>query len=161
MIDILVDLHDWWSPFPLIYACSLLSQMPAAAKVNKGIYFLGLHVYGLLTDTIQFKFYSYEPTTKQFFYGETIYSDCMRTNMFPKIDWQYTASPLGISQSWFVLSSVSIGSLVSWCQATWKVYVQLLKSVMTGKNTMMLANLPYIVYEFTNIFAVFIHVLLT
>jgi hypothetical protein len=59
--------------------------MPAAAKVNKGIDFEGLRVYGLLTDTIQFRFYSYEPTTKQFCYDETIYSDTTRTSAFSKM----------------------------------------------------------------------------
>jgi hypothetical protein len=59
--------------------------MPAAAKANKGIDFTGLRVYGLLTDTIQFKFYSYEPTTEQFCYDETIYSDATRTSAFSKM----------------------------------------------------------------------------
>lgn len=40
--------------------------------MNKSINFKGLRIYGLLTDLIQFKFYSYDPTTNQFCFDETI-----------------------------------------------------------------------------------------
>ncbi|KIM89512.1 hypothetical protein PILCRDRAFT_2708 [Piloderma croceum F 1598] len=59
--------------------------MPAAAEENAGIDFAGLRIYGLSTDTIQFRFYSYEPITKQFCYDETIYSDVTRTSVFWKM----------------------------------------------------------------------------
>ena len=38
--------------------------------MNKTLDFAGLRVYGLLTDLSQFTFYSYDPSTKQFFFDE-------------------------------------------------------------------------------------------
>ena len=52
----------------------------AAAEVNKSIDFAGLRIYGLLTDLVQFKFYSYEPTTCQFCFDEIIYVNVKRTD---------------------------------------------------------------------------------
>ena len=40
--------------------------------MNKSINFKELRIYGLLTDLIRFKFYSYDPTTKQFCFDEMI-----------------------------------------------------------------------------------------
>lgn len=45
---------------------------PAAAEVNKSIDFAGLRIYGLLTDLLLFKFYSYDPTARKFCFDETI-----------------------------------------------------------------------------------------
>jgi len=63
----------------------LFLELLSAAKENMAIDFAGLRIYGLLTDTTQFRFYSYEPATKKFFYDETIFSDTTRTNAFSKM----------------------------------------------------------------------------
>jgi len=38
--------------------------------MNKTLDFAGLRIYGLITDLVQFKFYSYDPSTKQFSFDE-------------------------------------------------------------------------------------------
>ena len=50
--------------------------------MNKSIDFKGLRIYGLLTDLIQFKFYSYDPATNQFCFDETIIINVKRTDAF-------------------------------------------------------------------------------
>ena len=65
---------------PIICVYSVLSGPPAAADMNKFINFKGLRIYGLLTDLIQFKFYSYDPTTNQFCFDETIIINNKRTD---------------------------------------------------------------------------------
>jgi hypothetical protein len=63
------------------YRSSSLSQ-PAAAKTNKSIDFHGMRIYGLLTNLFAFKFYSYDPSTNQLYFDETIYINTMRTTAF-------------------------------------------------------------------------------
>lgn len=50
----------------------VLNQHLAAAEQNIQLNFVGLRIYGLLTNLTHFKFYSYNPTTKQFCYDEDI-----------------------------------------------------------------------------------------
>jgi hypothetical protein len=38
--------------------------------MNKTLDFAGLRIYGLLTNLVQFTFYSYDPSTEQFFFDE-------------------------------------------------------------------------------------------
>ncbi|KIL58137.1 hypothetical protein M378DRAFT_170927 [Amanita muscaria Koide BX008] len=52
----------------------LFFELLSAAEMNKSDVVQGLRVYGLLTDLTQFKFYSYDPATKQFCFDETIFS---------------------------------------------------------------------------------------
>jgi len=64
----------------IICIYSLLSGPIAAAEMNKSIGSNGLRVYGLLTDLIQFKFYSYNPIINQFCFDETIIINNKRTD---------------------------------------------------------------------------------
>ncbi|KAM6503869.1 hypothetical protein JOM56_000812 [Amanita muscaria] len=50
----------------------LFLELVSAAEQNNQLNFAGLRIYGLLTNLAQFKFYSYNPTTKQFCYDENI-----------------------------------------------------------------------------------------
>ena len=43
---------------------------------------MGLRIYGLLTNLIEFKFYSYDPSTEQFCFDETIFINIQRTIAF-------------------------------------------------------------------------------
>jgi hypothetical protein len=55
--------------------------------MNKKLNFAGLRIYGLLTDLTQFKFYSYDPTTRQFCFDEMILVDNKRTRaIFDMVD---------------------------------------------------------------------------
>ena len=55
--------------------------------MNKKLDFAGLRIYGLLTDLIQFKFYSYDPTTRQFYFDEMILVNTKRTSIiFDMVD---------------------------------------------------------------------------
>jgi len=47
--------------------------------MNKKLKFRGLRVYGLLTDLLQFKFYSYNPPTETFCFDETLLVEIRRT----------------------------------------------------------------------------------
>ena len=58
--------------FLLQYTQSTLSHHLAAAEMNKKADFAGLRIYGLLTNLVQFKFYSYDPSTKQFCFDDMI-----------------------------------------------------------------------------------------
>lgn len=49
--------------------------------MNKPIDFAGLRIYGLLTDLNQFKFYSYDPATKQFYFDDNIIVNNKRTQV--------------------------------------------------------------------------------
>jgi len=60
----------------------LFLELLSAAQQNTTLNFAGSRIYGLLTDLSQFKFYSYNPTTKQFFFDETIVINVKRTNAF-------------------------------------------------------------------------------
>ncbi|KIM82590.1 hypothetical protein PILCRDRAFT_70552 [Piloderma croceum F 1598] len=53
-------------------------ELLSAAEINKS----GLRIYGLLTDLIQFKFYSYDPTPNQFCFDETIIINNRRTDAY-------------------------------------------------------------------------------
>ena len=66
--------------FPYTY--SVLSRHLAAAEQNNRLNFAGLRIYGLLTDLTQFKFYSYNPSTKKFCFDETILINNRRTGAF-------------------------------------------------------------------------------
>ncbi|KAF8230837.1 hypothetical protein L208DRAFT_1399821 [Tricholoma matsutake] len=57
-------------------------ELLSAAEMNKSINFKGLRIYGLLTDLVQFKFYSYDPATNQFCFDETIIINNKRTDAF-------------------------------------------------------------------------------
>jgi len=69
---------------PIVYicVCSVLSLQTAAAEVNKSIDFGGLRVYGLLANLTEFKFYSYDPSTNQFCFDETIVVNNKRIDAF-------------------------------------------------------------------------------
>jgi hypothetical protein len=56
--------------------------LPIAAEMNKSINFRELRIYGLLTDLIQLKFYSYDLTTNQLCFDETIIINNKRTHAF-------------------------------------------------------------------------------
>lgn len=74
---------------PIICLYSVLTQLPAA-EMNQSNGFEGLCIYGLLTDIVQFKFYSYDPTTNKFCFDETIIVDMKRTTAFSDmIDGMY------------------------------------------------------------------------
>jgi len=47
--------------------------------MNKKLKFQGLRVCGLLTDLLQFKFYSYDPSTKTFCFDENLLVELRRT----------------------------------------------------------------------------------
>ena len=66
----------------VVYVHSVLRPQPAAAEANKSIDFKGLRVYGLLTNLIQFKFYSYDPSTNQFCFDEIIVINNRRATVF-------------------------------------------------------------------------------
>ena len=71
----------------------------AAAEVNKSIDFAGLHIYGLLTDLVQFKFYSYEPTTRRFCFDEIIYVNVKRTDALSGMIGGMYFLPWAVTQS--------------------------------------------------------------
>jgi len=50
--------------------------------MNKSIGFDGLRIYGLLTDLVQFIFYSYDPIINQFCFDETIIINNKRIDAF-------------------------------------------------------------------------------
>lgn len=60
---------------------------PAAAKANETVDFANLRIYGLLTDLIDFHFYSYNPIAKEFAFDETLVVNVTRdvsfTDMIP------------------------------------------------------------------------------
>ena len=60
---------------------------PAAAKANEKVDFANLRIYGLLTDLIDFHFYSYDLYAKEFAFDETLIVNITRdvafTDMIP------------------------------------------------------------------------------
>ncbi|KIM72058.1 hypothetical protein PILCRDRAFT_43067, partial [Piloderma croceum F 1598] len=56
----------------------LLSTMVQNNQLN----FTGFHIYGLLTDLSQFKFYSYNPSTKQLCFDKRILINNRRSKAF-------------------------------------------------------------------------------
>jgi hypothetical protein len=68
--------------FPIAYTSLVLSGNLAAAEMNEKLNFAGLRIYGLLTDLTQFKFYSYNPSTKQFSFDERIVIEITRSAAF-------------------------------------------------------------------------------
>lgn len=50
--------------------CVLSWYHPVAAKWNERASFENLRIYGLLTDSVQFNFYSYDPLTKEFAFDD-------------------------------------------------------------------------------------------
>ncbi|KIM49600.1 hypothetical protein M413DRAFT_112482 [Hebeloma cylindrosporum] len=50
----------------------LFLELLSAAEMNSGHKFSGLRVYGLLTDLVNFKVYSYNPSTRKFAFDEQI-----------------------------------------------------------------------------------------
>ena len=67
---------------PTVYVSSFLILQPATAETNKSIDSKGMRIYGLLTNLFAFKFYSYDPSTNQFYFDETICSNAKRTTAF-------------------------------------------------------------------------------
>ena len=63
------------------------SRHPAAAKANEKVDFANLRIYGLLTDLIDFHFYSYDPPAKEFAFDKTLIVNITRdvafTDMIP------------------------------------------------------------------------------
>ncbi len=58
--------------------------------MNKTNDFAGFRIYGLLTDLISFKFYSYDPITNKFCFDETIIINNRRIDAFSDmIDGKY------------------------------------------------------------------------
>jgi hypothetical protein len=61
----------------------------AAAKANMKVDFANLRIYGLLTDLIDFHFYSYDPLAQKFAFDETLVVNITRdvafTDMIPGI----------------------------------------------------------------------------
>jgi hypothetical protein len=75
-----------------LFFLGILSQCssgwyPAAAKANETVDFANLRIYGLLTDLIDFHFYSYDPLAKEFAFDETLVVNITRdvafTDMIP------------------------------------------------------------------------------
>ncbi|KIL59813.1 hypothetical protein M378DRAFT_84610 [Amanita muscaria Koide BX008] len=60
----------------------LFLELLSAAERNNRLNFAGLRVYGLFTDLTQFKFYSYNPTSKEFCQDENILINNKRTAAF-------------------------------------------------------------------------------
>ncbi|KAM6493583.1 hypothetical protein JOM56_011717 [Amanita muscaria] len=60
----------------------LFLELLSAAEQNNRLNFAGLRVYGLFTDLTQFKFYSYNPTSKEFCHDENILINNKRTVAF-------------------------------------------------------------------------------
>lgn len=57
-----------------------------AAEQNNQLDFAGLRICGLLTDLTQFKFYSYDPSTKQFCFDERILTNNRGTDAILRYD---------------------------------------------------------------------------
>ena len=66
---------------------SVLSWSPAATKANEKVDFANIRIYGLLTDLIDFHFYSYDPLTKEFAFDKRLVVNITRevafTDMIP------------------------------------------------------------------------------
>jgi len=60
----------------------LFLELLSAAEQNNQLDFAGLRIYGLLTNLTNFKFYSYDPTTKQFCCDEEITIETKRITGF-------------------------------------------------------------------------------
>jgi len=60
----------------------LFLMLLSAAEVNKSINIKGLRIHGLLTNLIEFKFYSYDPLTNRFYFDEYIVTNGQRTGAF-------------------------------------------------------------------------------
>jgi len=60
----------------------LFVEILAAAKANEKVDFANLRIYGLLTDLIDFHFYSYNPLTKSFAFDETLVVNITRDVAF-------------------------------------------------------------------------------
>lgn len=58
------------------------SWYPAAAKANKNVDFAKLRIYGLLTDLIDFHFYSYNPLAQKFGFDKTLVVNITRDVAF-------------------------------------------------------------------------------
>jgi hypothetical protein len=56
----------------LFASLGVVNLYTAAAETNRTARFEGLRVYGLLTDLLTFKFYSYDPIKKRFAFDEMI-----------------------------------------------------------------------------------------
>lgn len=91
--------------------------------MNKSINFKGLRIYGLLTDLVQFKFYSYDPATNQFCFDETIIINNKRTDAFSDMMDGAYFSPWQLFRADY-LPQFPINSSVSFCRAIWIVYVR-------------------------------------
>lgn len=65
----------------------LFVEILAAAKANEKVDFANLRIYGLLTDLIDFHFYSYDPPAKEFAFDKTLVVNITRdvafTDMIP------------------------------------------------------------------------------
>jgi len=60
----------------------LFLELLSGAEQNSTLKFAGLRIYGLLTDLILFKFYSYDPANEQFCIDETIVINNKRIGAF-------------------------------------------------------------------------------
>jgi hypothetical protein len=114
----------------------------AAAEVNKSIDFAGLRIYGLLTDLVQFTFYSYEPTTRQFCFDEILYVNLKRTDALSDMIGGMYFSPWQLLRADIFCLQCPIRYLVFFYQPIWKVYMQLLNIAksLRGPSTMMLVE---------------------
>ena len=90
--------------------------------MNAQINLEGLRIYGLLTNLVQFRFYSYDPIALQFCFDETIIIDNKRPGAFSDMmDGVYIFSEwhrLGVDH----LHQFPIKSSVLFCQAIRIVY---------------------------------------
>jgi len=68
-----------------IALAQLFLELASAAEVNKSTDFKGLCVYGLLTNFLYFNFYSFDPSTNQFCFDETIITNVQRTTVFAEM----------------------------------------------------------------------------
>jgi hypothetical protein len=95
--------------------------------MNTTLDFAGLRVYGLLTDLTQFKFYSYDPSTRQFGFDETILVDNKRVSAsFDSVNGMCNPSLQLLRAEFFFLPlQLSIRSSVLFYRPIWRVYVQL------------------------------------
>lgn len=60
----------------------LRKYYPAAAKANQRAGFPDLHIYGLLTDLEDLKFYAYDPVTERFAFDESLDVNVTRDHAF-------------------------------------------------------------------------------
>ena len=103
---------------------SVFSRYSAAAKANEKVDFANLRIYGLLTDLIDFHFYSYNPLTKEFAFDSTLMVNITRdvafTDMIPGM-CPFLSTQATIDQTYLVgnkIFSVILTAYIDGLEAT-------------------------------------------